>query len=114
MMLWASVPGICDIGTYTGTGDWQWIDCGFDTAIPRFVLIKSTSEDGDWYYWDTLRGITSGNDPYLQLNSTAAQVTNENWISPSPQGQIGGFFIESSSSSQIYKDGVEYIYMAIA
>ena len=113
-MMWASVPGICDIGTYTGTGDWQYIDCGFDTAIPRFVLIKAVSEAGNWYYWDTLRGITSGNDPYLQLNSTAAQVTNENWISPSPQGQIGGFFIESSSSSQIYKDGVEYIYMAIA
>ena len=112
--LFASVPGICDIGTYTGTGDWQWIDCGFGAATPRFVLIKSTSEVGDWYYWDSLRGYTSSDNPYLMLNNTDAQVTNTKWIEPNPTGETGGFYITSSSSSQIYKDGVEYIYMAIA
>jgi hypothetical protein len=113
--LWASVPGICDIGSYTGTGDAQWIDCGFGASAPRFVLIKSTSVAGDWYYWDSLRGLVSGNSPYLLLNNTDAQVTNTNWISPSDgKGKTGGFLLNSSSSSQIYKDGVEYIYMAIA
>jgi hypothetical protein len=113
--LFASVPGICSIGTYTGTGDAQWIDCGFGASAPRFVLIKSTSVAGDWYYWDSLRGLVSGNSPYLLLNTTDAQVTNTNWISPSDgKGKTGGFLLNSSSSSQIYKDGVEYIYMAIA
>ena len=113
--LWASVPGICDIGSYTGTGDAQWIDCGFGASAPRFVLIKSTSVEGNWYYWDSVRGLVSGNSPYLLLNTTDAQVTNTNWISPSDgKGKTGGFLLNSSSSSEVYKDGAEYIYMAIA
>jgi hypothetical protein len=115
--LWASVPGICDIGTYTGTGDSQYIDCGLGASTPRFVLIKSTSEDGNWYYWDSLRGFDFSDNPYLMLNNNDTQVTNTRYIQPSQQssgGITGGFYITSSSGSPIYKDGVEYIYMAIA
>jgi len=108
-MLWASVSGICDIGSYTGTGSDLNVDCGFTNGA-RFVLIKRTDSNGDWYYWDTLRGIVTGNDPYLLLNSTAAQVTNTDYIDP----LSSGFTVTSSAPAALNASGGEYIYMAIA
>lgn len=35
---------------------------------------------GNWYVWDTARGVSTSNDPYLLLNSTAAEVTNTDYI----------------------------------
>jgi hypothetical protein len=107
--LWASVPGICDIGSYTGTGNDLNVDCGFTNGA-RFVLIKRTDGSGDWYYWDTLRGIVTGNDPYLLLNSTDAQVTNTDYIDP----LASGFTVTSSAPNALNASGGEYIYMAIA
>ena len=107
--LWASVPGICDIGSYTGTGAALNIDCGFTNGA-RFILIKRTDSTGDWYYWDTLRGIVSGNDPYLLLNSTAAQVTNTDYIDP----LSSGFTVTASAPAALNNNGGTYIYMAIA
>ena len=65
--LFASAPGVSKVGSYTGTGTTQQINCGFTTGA-RFVLIKRTDSTGDWYVWDSARGIVSGNDPYLLLN----------------------------------------------
>jgi len=107
--LWASVPGICDIGSYTGTGNDLNVDCGFTNGA-RFVLIKRTDGSGDWYYWDTLRGIVTGNDPYLLLNSTDAQVTNTDYIDP----LASGFTVTASAPADLNASGGEYIYMAIA
>jgi hypothetical protein len=105
----ASVPGICNIGSYTGTGNDLNVDCGFTNGA-RFVLIKRTDSTGDWYYWDTLRGIVTGNDPYLLLNSTAAQVTNTDYIDP----LSSGFTVTSSAPAALNASSGEYIYMAIA
>jgi hypothetical protein len=107
--LFASVPGICNIGSYTGTGNDLNVDCGFTNGA-RFVLIKRTDSTGDWYYWDTLRGIVTGNDPYLLLNSTAAQVTNTDYIDP----LSSGFTVTSSAPAALNASSGEYIYMAIA
>jgi hypothetical protein len=79
--LFATCPGVSKVGSYTGTGTTLNIDCGF-AAGARFVLIKRTDSTGDWYVWDTARGIVSGNDPYLLLNSTAAEVTSTDYIDP--------------------------------
>jgi hypothetical protein len=83
--LFATLPGISKVGSYTGTGSAINVDCGF-TAGARFVLIKRTDSTGDWYVWDTASGIVSGNDPYLLLNSTAAEVTNTDYIDPLSTG----------------------------
>ena len=56
--LFASVTGVSRVGSYTGTGNTQQIDCGF-TSGARFVLIKRTDSTGDWFVWDTARGIVS-------------------------------------------------------
>ena len=94
--LFASLSGVSKIGTYTGTGGNVGVDCGF-TAGARFVLIKRTDSSGDWYYWDTARGIVGGNDPYLLTNSTAAEVTNTDYIDPLNSG-----FTVTSSACLLY------------
>ena len=104
--LFASVPGICDIGSYTGTGGTQYIDCGF-TNSSRFVLIKRTDAAGDWMYWDTLRGIVSGMSPYLTLNTTNRQVEAFR-VYPYAEG------FQISDDHSVNANGGTYIYMAIA
>ena len=64
--LFSSLPGISKVGSYAGTGNDINVDCGF-TAGARFVLIKRTDSTGDWYVLDSVRGIVSGNDPFMRL-----------------------------------------------
>jgi hypothetical protein len=103
--LFASVPGICDIGSYTGNGGDLDIDCGF-TSGARFVLIKRTDFNGDWMHFDTERGISSTDSPMLKLNETDAQVSGS-YIKP----HSNGF---TATSNLVGIVGAEYIYMAIA
>jgi hypothetical protein len=103
--LFASVPGICDIGTYTANGNDLDIDCGFTNGA-RFVLIKRTDDAGDWWVFDTLRGITSSSSPRINLNDTSAQSVG-NYIEPFSKG--------FTVTTNIMPIGTgQYIYMAIA
>jgi len=105
--LFATCTGVSKVGSYTGTGTTKQIDCGFSGGA-RFVLIKRTDSTGDWYVWDTARGMVAGTDPSLLLNSTAAEV-NANSIYTT----TGGFQIVSTVSG-INASGGSYIYLAIA
>jgi hypothetical protein len=107
--LFATLAGVSKVGSYTGTGTTQTINCGF-TGGARFVLIKRTDSTGDWYVWDTARGIISGNDPYLLLNTTDAQVTNTDFIDPASSG----FEISSTAPAAINASGGSFIFLAIA
>jgi hypothetical protein len=107
--LFATCPGVSKVGSYTGNGSSQTINCGF-TGGARFVLIKRTDSTGDWYVWDSARGIVSGNDPYLLLNSTAAEVTNTDYIDT----YSAGFEISSTAPAAINASGGSFIYLAIA
>ena len=107
--LFATVPGISKVGSYTGTGSNVDVNCGF-TSGARFVLVKRTDSSGDWYLWDTERGIVAGNDSYLLLNSTAAQVTSTDYIDP----LSSGFTITSSAPAALNTSGGTYIFLAIA
>ena len=100
--LFASLAGISKVGSVTHSGTTN-VDCGF-SAGSRFVLLKRTDATGDWYIWDSTRGIVSGNDPYLLLNTTAAEVTNTDYIDP----LSSGFTITSSFTAG------DYIFYAIA
>lgn len=100
-LLFASCPGVSKVGSYTGTGTTQQIDCGFAGGA-RFVMIKRIDPAGGaWYVWDTARGIASGNDPYLLVNSTAAEVANTNYINP----LSSGFEISSTAGADINELG---------
>ena len=107
--LFASVAGISKVGSYTGTGSDLNVDCGF-SAGARFVMIKRTDSSGDWYVWDSYRGIVAGNDPYLLLNSAAAQVTNTDYVDP----LASGFTVTSSAPAALNNNGGTYIFYAIA
>jgi hypothetical protein len=107
--LFASVPGVSKVGTYTGTGTTQLINCGF-TGGARFVLIKRTDSTGDWFVWDTARGMIPANDPYLLLNSTAAEVTGTDFVDTAATG----FEITSTAPAAINASGGTFIFLAIA
>lgn len=107
--LFATCPGVSKCGSYTGTGTTQQINCGF-TAGARFVLIKRVDSTGDWYVWDSARGIVAGNDPYLLLNSTAAEVTSTDYVDT----YSAGFEISSTAPAAINASGGTFIFLAIA
>ena len=107
--LFASVPGVSKVGTYTGTGTTNQINCGF-AAGARFVLVKRADASGDWFLWDTFRGIVSGDDPYFRPNQIAVQVTNTDYIDP----YAAGFELSSSAPAAINASGGTFIFLAIA
>ena len=109
MYLFATCAGVSKVGSYTGTATTKQIDCGF-TGGARFVLIKRTDSTGDWYVWDSARGIVSGNDPYLLLNSTAAEVTNTDYVDT----YSAGFEISSTAPAAINASGGSFLFLAIA
>ena len=105
--LFATVAGVSKVGSYTGTGATQTIACGF-AAGARWVMIKRTDSTGDWYVWDSVRGMVVGTDPSLLLNTTAAEV-NANSVYTITTG-----FQIVSTAAGINASGGTYIFLAIA
>ena len=109
---WASLENISKVGSYTGDGgnnNYQYIS-GF-TTMPRFVLIKSISASGDWMVFDSTRGITSGNDPFLELNNNTAEQTGTNMIHAFAGG--GGYNGGFTPFDVANTSGTTYLYLAI-
>ena len=107
--LFASLDGVSKVGSYTGNGSTQTIDCGFSSGA-RFVLIKRTNDSSNWALWDSERGIVSGNDPYLMLNVTNAEVTSTDIIDP----DNSGFIVNAGGNVLTNNNGDTYIFYAIA
>lgn len=108
--LFATLPGVSKVGSYTGTGTTNNIDCGFSSSA-RFILIRRSNTTGDWYLWDSVRGITTGIDPFVQLNTTNAEGTpGSNIIEP----YSSGFTLTSNAGSAINGSGQSFIFLAIA
>ena len=100
-LLFASVEGISKVGSYSGPGGVVTITTGFQ---PRFIIVKKTSGAGGWHVFDTVRGMGSGNDPLLYLNTNGAQITVD-YVTPSSTGW--------STTSGNLSEG-DYIYYAHA
>jgi hypothetical protein len=107
--LFATCAGVSKVFSYTGNGSSQTINCGF-TGGARFVLIKRTDSTGDWYVWDSARGIVSGNDPHLSLNTTDAGVTTDDTIDTDSTG----FVVNQLSATNVNVSSATYIGLAIA
>lgn len=107
--LFATCPGVSKVGSYTGTGTTKQVDCGF-AAGARFVMIKRTDSTGNWHVWDTARGIVSGNDPYIALNSTGGENTTTDYIDP----YSAGFELSSTAPAALNASGGSYIFLAVA
>lgn len=106
--LFATCAGVSKVGSYTGSAALQTINCGFTTGA-RYILIKRTDSTGDWYIWDSARGISSGNDPYFVI-STAAQVTGTNYVDT----DTTGFKVTAAASTTVNISAATYIFLAIA
>ena len=102
--LFATLAGISKVGGFSHTnGSSTDVDCGFSSGS-SLVIVKRRDSSGDWYHWDSVRGIVSGNDPYLLLNTNAAHTTNTDYIDPLDSGfQIASGFTTG-----------DYIFYAIA
>lgn len=107
--LFATLAGISKVGSYTGNGTSQTINCGFATGA-RFILIKRTDLAGDWFIWDTVRGIVAGNDPHLRLNTTVVEVTTADSIDP----DTSGFIVNQLAATDINVTSATYVFLAIA
>jgi hypothetical protein len=111
MYMWATCAGVSKVGTYTGTGALQTINCGF-TSGARFVLITRIGVVGDvnTYIYDSARGISSGNDPYLLLEATSVEVTGTNYVDTTSTG----FQVTAAAPAGLNASGGTYIFLAIA
>ena len=107
--LFATLAGVSKVFSYTGNGSSQTINCGF-TGGARFVLIKRTDPTGDWYVWDSARGIVAGNDPHLSLNTTAAEVTTDDSVDT----DTTGFIVNQVAATNVNVSSATYIGLAIA
>ncbi len=104
--LFASAPGVSFVGSWTGNGSAMTIDCGFSSSA-RFVLIKRTDTTDNWYIWDSARGIVSGTEPYLRLNTAQSEATGADYIDP----HSSGFALPNDYFTT---NGATFIFYAIA
>jgi hypothetical protein len=98
------------VGSYTGNGTTQTINCGFGAGGARFVLLKRTDAAGGWYVYDTARGMTVLTDPYLLINSTAAETATLGSVTTVSTG----FALNASVLAAINTNAASYIFLAIA
>ena len=108
-MLFASIEGVSKVGWYTGTGAaGNTQTTGF---TPRFILVKCMTDTVDWGLFDSVRGLgSSGNDKRLYLNTTAAQVDGNDYLTTSATGFTPAFV----GSSVVNSNGQRYLYYAHA
>ena len=108
--LFSSCSGVSKVGSYTGNGSTQTIDCGFGAGGVRFVLIKRTDASGAWYIYDTARGMTTLTDPYWLTNTTAAEVATLGSVTTVSTG----FALNSTILAAINENAGTYLFLAIA
>ena len=106
--LFATLAGVSKVGSYTGNGSSQNIDCGFSNGS-KLVIIKPSSASGGWHLYDTDRsnGLVAGNDSSYDLDSSTNYAGDA--IDPLSSG-----FTVNSTGSLTNSSGVTYIFYAIA
>jgi len=102
--LFASVPGISKVGSYTGNGSEVEVDCGFTTGA-RWLLVKRVDSTGDWYF------TSNPNDFKVLAKLNTAEIPS-NYMST--YNDIPAGFRVTQTSSDLCVDGAEYIFYAIA
>ena len=107
--LFATAAGVSKVGSYTGNGGTQNIDCGFSSGA-RFVLIKSSTQATEWFLFDTARGIVSGNDPALLIDTTDGEYSYD-FVDPYNSGFAVNYVGALNGTNT---SGQTYIFYAIA
>ena len=110
--LFATCAGVSKVGSFTGNGTTQTIDCGFGASGARFVIIKrfDSGSTGNWYVYDTVRGMTVLTDPYLWLDSVNGEVATLGSVT----AVSTGFALNAAIVAAINVNAGTYIFLAIA
>lgn len=110
LYMFATLAGISKVGSYTGDGTTgKAIACGFTTGA-RFIMIKRTDSTGDWFVYDTVRGINAGNDPHLSLNSAVAEVNTTDDI----DYDAAGFLVNQNATTNLNVTSATYVFLAFS
>ena len=107
--LFATLAGISKVGSYTGNGSSQTIDCGF-TSGARYVLVKRTNTTGEWVEFNSEYGIVAGNEKAWRVNLGGDTGTSLDLIDPNSSG----FIINQEASYNLNVNNSNYIFYAIA
>ena len=109
--LFGELPGLTKIGSYTGNGTSQTIDCGFVNGA-QYVWVKRYDVSAPWYCFDIARGISQGvgNNPHFDISSSSAQdaTADSLWSTSS------GFDVNQNATTDLNVDTAEYVFFAIA
>ena len=103
----AEKTGFSKFETYVGNqnDDGPFVYTGFK---PAWVMLKNSSDSQDWYMYDNRRPGYNYNH-YLVANTTAAEVTSDNWV----DFTSNGFKLRKGQTGSNRSDDT-YIYMAFA
>lgn len=107
-LLFGTLAGVSKVFDYVGNDTTQTIDCGFSNGS-KFIIIKNADGTGDFFIWDSTRGIIDGNDPHLSLNNTTAEVILDDSIDPTPSG----FIVNQNTTTNINVLDVKYVGFSI-
>jgi hypothetical protein len=71
---WTPIAGYSAMNIFTGNGstDGPFVYCGFR---PAYLLIKCTSNNGDWFIWDTARDTYNVSQYTLLADTNAAETS---------------------------------------
>tara|TARA_R100001440_G_scaffold46122_1_gene65874 strand:+ start:167 stop:2134 length:1968 start_codon:yes stop_codon:yes gene_type:complete len=99
--LFASVAGVSKVGSFSFStgGSSTNVTCGFQ---PRFILLKKYNGTGNWHMFDTSRGIASGNDHRLELDTTDQNNNGFDWVDLISDGFTFNDVMGESNSSYIF------------
>ena len=114
MYLFANCEGVFHTGIYTGAGEGTPVDVTEIGFSPRVLMLRNISSTGAWWVWDTLRGFSSDNDPYLRWNSPARQVSDTDYVDPLSNGFQITNTAPGNSSLKLNVSGEKVLYLAFA
>jgi len=114
--LFGKLPGVCEIGTYEGTGQnggTTDLDFGFS---PRFLLIKNADTNNySWALFDSATGMSSSVGKYIRPNQSydyASGYTGANAIIDNITDGVR--ILDGNSGSELNQSGDTHLYLAIA
>tara|TARA_R100001443_G_scaffold35433_1_gene49172 strand:- start:8 stop:2011 length:2004 start_codon:yes stop_codon:yes gene_type:complete len=105
--LFASVDGICKVGSYTGNGSntGTSVTLGF---VPRFLMIKKDGAGVGWNVFSSATTFTNSDSKYMQFNATT-ELTSDDRVHTTADG-----FQLQTSNNEVNSNNANYLYYAHA
>ena len=105
--LFASVDGICKVGSYTGNGNSSGpsVTLGF---VPRFLMIKKDASGTSWNVISSATTFTSSDSKRMQFNNTTS-LNNADYAHTTADG-----FQIVDSDGEVNSNSINYLYYAHA